>query len=217
MGAEPRAARPVHRGARAAAAGHEGHEVEVDGVWLLDADRLEAPPEDEKVAPEPSPEEVREALAQREGWLSDHDAVIRPARAEPALVVASSMERSVRPLAAEASHSGPTLLVSDGPPLPVGDALHLVMERVSLPGAEDLAAVVAAVCAEAGLPDRVNEVRTMAERCLESPTVRAAIASGAYRREVPFTTPWNGGFATGHVDLVYRDGDELVVVDTRPT
>ena len=52
--------------------------------------------------------------------------------------MASSKERDVRPLAAEASHSAAALLVSEGPPLPVGDALHLVMERVSLPGAEDL-------------------------------------------------------------------------------
>jgi len=43
--------------------------------------------------------------------------------------------------------------------------------------------------------------------------VRSALASDTYWREVPFTVPRDGGFAVGRVDLVYREGDALVVVD----
>ena len=53
----------------------------------------------------------------------------------------------------------------------------------------------------------------MAARCLSSGAVRSALDSGTYWREVPFTVTRGGGFAVGRVDLVYREGDALVVVD----
>ena len=46
--------------------------------------------------------------------------------------------------------------MSEGPPLEIGDALHLVMERVSLPDADDLEQVTAAIAAEAGLTEHVE-------------------------------------------------------------
>ena len=183
----------------------DGHEIEVDGAWLLDADQLPEPPVDERVPAPVSDEEVERALAERETWITDHKELTRAARAELPFVVASSMERARRPLAAEASHSGATLLVSEGPPLPVGDALHLVMERVTLPDAADLDDVVSAVCAEAAIPEREDEVLEMARRCLASPTVKRALESGEWWREVPFTVQADGGFAVGRVDLVFRD------------
>jgi PD-(D/E)XK nuclease superfamily len=54
----------------------------------------------------------------------------------------------------------------------------------------------------------------MARNCLASPTVQRAIASGSLHREIPFTTPMNdNGFAVGRVDLLFRQGYELVIVD----
>lgn len=191
----------------------EGHDVDVDGVRLLDATRLAEARDPERAVPAPDAGEVERALALREEWVVDQGSVVREARRELPFVVASSVERSTRPLAAEASHSAQALLVSEGPPLPVGDALHLVMERVALPDAEDLVEVVEAVCAEAGLLDRLEEVREMAERCLASPVVRRAVESGSAQREVPFTVVGEGGFATGRVDLVFGENDGLVVVD----
>ena len=85
--------------------------------------------------------------------------------------------------------------------------------RVSLPAAEDLDAVVESVCTEAGLLDRVDEVREMAVRCLASETVKRGIASGMWRREVPFTVEQDGGYATGRVDAVYEESGDLVIVD----
>jgi len=87
------------------------------------------------------------------------------------------------------------------------------MERVALPGAEDLDEVVEAVCAEAGLVDEAELVGQMARRCLDSEVFHRALASDGWHREVPFTVMRNGGYGTGRVDLVYRTGDELVVVD----
>jgi ATP-dependent exoDNAse (exonuclease V) beta subunit len=190
-----------------------GHEVEVDGAWLLDAAELQLPPHEEQTAPEPEEGAVDRALTERSTWQVDHAAALREARRELPFVVASSVERATRPLASEASSASSALLLSEGPPLPVGDALHLVMERVSLPDATDLDEVVESVCAEAGLLDRAGEVQEMAARCLSSAAVRSALDSGTYWREVPFTVTRDGGFAVGRVDLVYREGDALVVVD----
>jgi ATP-dependent exoDNAse (exonuclease V) beta subunit len=189
------------------------HEVEVDGAWLLDAAQLQLPPYEEQAAPEPGEAAVDRALEDRSTWQVDNAAALRDARRELPFIVASSVERATRPLASEASSASSALLLSEGPPLPVGDALHLVMERVSLPEATDLDEVVESVCAEAGLLDRTGEVQEMAARCLSSAAVRRALASGAYWREVPFTVIRGGGFAVGRVDLVYREGDALVVVD----
>jgi len=191
-----------------------GHEIAADGVWLLAAEELPpAPKIEEAPSGEVEPEAVSTAVDERERWINEHDELIQAARKELAITVASSVERAVRPLAAEASHSASTLLVSEGPPLPIGDALHLVMERVALPGAEDLDEVVEAVCAEAGLADEAQLVGEMARRCLDSEAMARALASDGWYREVPFTVTRNDGFGTGRVDLVYLDEDELVVVD----
>ncbi len=185
-----------------------------EGVWTIPADELPAAVsrEADVTTAEDTPD-VDRACADRTGWAEDHATLISGARRELDLVVASSVERSTRPMAAEASHSESSLIVSQGPPLPVGDALHLVMQRVSLPDAADLEAVSDSVCEEADVMDRRNEVREMARRCLESESMKRAIASGAYQREVPFTMPWNGGFATGRVDLISREGDGITVID----
>ena len=59
------------------------------------------------------------------------------------------------------------MLVTEGPPLEIGDALHLVMEQVSLPDAEDLERSADAICAEAGIPEHTDEVIELARRCLD--------------------------------------------------
>lgn len=191
-----------------------GHEVAADGAWILAADELPPAPEvEEAPSGEVEAEALTRAVDERERWIGEHDELIRAARKDLEIAVASSVERAVRPLAAEASHSASTLLVSEGPPLPIGDALHLVMERVALPGAEDLDEVAEAACAEAGLRDNAGLVGEMARRCLDSGAMARALASDGWYREVPFTVTRNGGFGTGRVDLVYREGEQLVVVD----
>ena len=120
-----------------------------------------------------------------------------------------------------------SLMSGKGPPLPVGDALHRTMELVSLPDAEDLEEVARAVCEEADVSDHLDEVLAMARNCLASEVVQRAIRSGAWWREVGFVVPEEGsrengdggsasskaGYTTGRVDLVFRDGQGVVVVD----
>jgi ATP-dependent helicase/nuclease subunit A len=191
-----------------------GHQIEAGGAWLLDADKLgtvEAVVEAESPA---DAQEIESSVESRDGWQAGNEWLIARARKELKFTVASSVERSSRPMTSEASSSSAALLLSDGPPIPIGDALHLVMERVSLPDAKNLSEVAEAVCAEGGLEEYVQEITELAQRCLVSPTVVQAIRSGAYEREVPFTVlEEDGGLVTGRADLVFRDGDEYVIAD----
>ena len=62
----------------------------------------------------------------------------------------------------------------------------------------------------------------MCRACLDSPSVNAPYELGSWWREVPFMInhardgrdpPSRAPLTNGRVDLVFRDGDELVVVD----
>ena len=61
----------------------------------------------------------------------------------------------------------------------------------------------------------------MCRACLDSPSVKRALELGSWWREVPFVVSHardgeaaeRAPLTNGRVDLVYRDGDELVVVD----
>jgi len=189
------------------------HRAEVDGVWMLEADRLEPPAAEAAQERRPGRPAVEGAREERDRWSAEREQLIKAARKGLELEVASSVKRELRPLAAEASSADATLLVSEGPPLAVGDALHKVMERITLPGADDLELWAEAVCAEFGIPGSAGDVIEMARRCLESPSVRAAIESGTCQREVPFTLASERGYTVGRVDLVARNGDGLVVID----
>jgi ATP-dependent exoDNAse (exonuclease V) beta subunit len=189
-------------------------------VELLDAADLQAP---EVEPPEAGParkKEVDAALAIRERWIDARRTLRQQAGRERDIEVASSRERATGPLAAEVSTFASALLIGDGPPIPVGDAVHMVMERLSLPGAENLEQVVEDVCLEGAITEQLDDVLAMCRACLGARSVKEALAGGEWWREVPFVlsrtndgSPFIGPLTAGRVDLVYRQGDELVVVD----
>ena len=53
----------------------------------------------------------------------------RQAGRERDIEVASSRERAQGPLAAEVATFEAALVIGQGPPIPIGDAVHMVMER----------------------------------------------------------------------------------------
>ena len=96
----------------------------------------------------------------------------------------------------------------------IGTAVHRVMELITLPTGDDLAAITAAVCAEAGIGPATAEVLELATRCLNSPSMQRALAADRYEREVPFSAVLEDGtHLAGRMDLVYVDAGELVVID----
>jgi len=176
------------------------------------------------VETEPAPvtdEDIAKGVAERESWLVEVKQLKRTAAEPRKIEIASSRERPRGPLAAEVATFDAALLIGDGPPLPIGDAVHMVMERVTLPDAQDLEQIADDVCKEGAITDDTADVVSMCRACLDSPSVKRAVELGIWWREVPFVINHAGNaeaaerapLTNGRVDLVFRDGDELVVVD----
>jgi ATP-dependent helicase/nuclease subunit A len=190
------------------------------GGWLYDLERLEAvaevPPVQTAAAADT---DVEAALERRSQWSHERERVVAEASRGVALTTASSVKVDPRPLAAQVvsvpaeGEQVTTIDVDSTPPLELGDAFHRVMERVSLPDADDLEALAQAICAEAGIPEAVPRVLAMARRCLASDEIERALATGDVHREVPFVTGDDvDGVLVGRMDLLYRDGQGGAVV-----
>ena len=180
-----------------------------------------SPPEVEAAeAVEPTETEIEAGIAERAAWIDAREQLKRRASKERDIEVASSRERAQGPLAAEVATFDAALVIGQGPPIPIGDAVHMVMERVALPDAADLEAVAEDVCLEGDIAEDLDDVIAMCRACLKAPSVQRALASGRFWREVPFVLSRDGDIdrdrgplVSGRVDMVYRDGDELVVID----
>ena len=198
----------------------------VDGSILYDHSLVADPGDDEegdeydRPAPSdaedaPSAKDLEAAEADRERWLEGRGELLRQAGKELEVLTASSVELLwQRPLTIEVNEADGTVVsAGKGPPLPVGDAVHQIMELVDLAGGESTAAIVGAVCSEYGLLDRQDEVQALVDSCLASPALARALASGQLWREVPFTIPWEEGLAVGRIDLLFVEDGEIVIVD----
>jgi len=160
-------------------------------------------------------------MSERAAWIAAGDQLKRVASAEREIETASRRERAYGPLAAEVATFAATLLVGDGPPLPVGDAVHMVMERIALPDGEDLDAIADDVCREGAITEHTADVIAMCRHCLLRPSVGRALAAQRYWREVPFVLSQardmagadRGPLVNGRVDLVYQEDGELAVID----
>jgi ATP-dependent exoDNAse (exonuclease V) beta subunit len=94
----------------------------------------------------------------------------------------------------------------------VGRAVHGVLQTVDLATGQGLDDAVAAQCQAEAVPERAPEVRRLVQDALGSAIVRAA-ADAPHWREVYACTPLGDRLLEGYVDLLYRGGDGLVVVD----
>jgi len=190
-------------------------------VTTIAADQITAPAHLSDSASPVSEDQIATAITERAEWLAGRQALKANSHHEREIEIASSRERALGPLAAEVSTFGAALLLSDAPPLPVGDAVHMVMERVTLPGATDLEAIADDVCKEGGIATQTAAVVAMCRACLQAHCVQDALAGGRWWREVPFVLNLaadtadadRAPLATGRVDLVTDDGGELVVID----
>jgi ATP-dependent helicase/nuclease subunit A len=189
-------------------------------VSVVPADDLAAPRVDTIEVARPTADEIEAGIAERAAWIEARAELKRRASRERDIEIATSRERAQGPLAAEVATFEAALVLGQGPPIPLGDAVHMVMERVELPGAADLDAVAEDVCLEGGLADDLEDVVAMCRACLKAPSVQRALACGQFWREVPFMLSRNGQvdpgrepLVSGRVDVVCRDGDGLVVID----
>lgn len=107
------------------------------------------------------------------------------------------------------------LVIGDGPPIPVGDAVQMVIERISLPVTYDLERIADAFCEEGDIAAQLDEVVAMCRACLQAYCVRRTLAGGQWWREVPSVLSRarehekadRGPLVSCRVDEVCRDGD----------
>ena len=190
-------------------------------VEIIPLDDLELHEVETEAESEVTEAEIDRAVEQRKLWITAGEALKAAGGEEREIETASSRERARGPLAAEVESFAATLLVGDGPPLPVGDAVHMVMERITLPDGEDLEKIADDVCKEGAITEQLDDVIAMCHACLKAPSVRRAIALARFWREVPFVLSRAtdagdaeaGALVNGRVDLVYEEDGELVVVD----
>jgi ATP-dependent exoDNAse (exonuclease V) beta subunit len=168
-------------------------------------------------------------------WLAEREAAVRLA-ARPGVVAATALTEDGAPEAAEPPSLFDVLDESDTtqeadpglqkrprdldlPPwlkgrygTAVGRAVHGVLQTIDLATGEGLEAAVAVQCQAEALPDRAEAVRELVLAALSSPSVVEA-ATCPHWREVFACAPVGDRLLEGYVDLLYRSGDGLVVVD----
>ncbi len=94
----------------------------------------------------------------------------------------------------------------------VGRAVHGVLQLVDLATGEGLDDAAAAQAAAEGVVERTSVIAALARSGLATESARRA-AAGEHWREVWVAAEVGGRLVEGYVDLLYRDGDGLVVVD----
>jgi ATP-dependent helicase/nuclease subunit A len=190
---------------------------DVDGVHVLDPELLPVRSDVVAVPAEvPTHEEVDAAIAGMDAWSAARRATVNAAGEGLHVITASSVRPldRVSPLAAVADAGDAAIALDLAPPVDIGTAVHRVLEHVALPPGDELEALTGAVCAEAGITPALPEVLELVRRCLVSPSVLRALAAERFEREVPFSAVLDDGVhLVGRMDLVFRDGDELVIVD----
>jgi ATP-dependent exoDNAse (exonuclease V) beta subunit len=190
--------------------------TQVDGCHVINRDALPALPDDEPpLRSDASEADVDAALAERAAWESARAATVTAARNALEVHPATSDEGDAPLPAAIVGAGDEPLIASDAvsPPRLKGEALHWALENVDLRAPNDLEQVVAAVCSVTGIAEAAEEVLEMARACLASSVVARALAADELWREVPYTCRVSDGYATGRIDLIFREGDELVVAD----
>ena len=95
----------------------------------------------------------------------------------------------------------------------LGRAVHAALQTVDLRTGQGLNEAIRAQATAEGIPERWEEVAGLVRAALDSEVVRTAVASQGYWREAPVAIPVGGGVLEGFIDLLYQDGDGLVVVD----
>ena len=95
----------------------------------------------------------------------------------------------------------------------IGRAVHAVLQLADLETGSDIAALSRTYAAVEGVPEWTDAVALSAEAARRSAAVQRALAAAQHWRELFVAAPIEGRAVEGFVDLLFREGDDLVVVD----
>jgi ATP-dependent helicase/nuclease subunit A len=147
----------------------------------------------------------------RRGWRERRDAVLRRACLPAPATSPSGLEHVDEAV----STGGAGAPAGRARALALGSAVHRIMELCDLGDESSLATVAAAVTVELERPDLTEEAADLAAACWRAAPLRAAAAAGpaAVHRELPIGALIDDVVVSGAIDLLYRDGEEWVIVD----
>ncbi len=193
----------------------------VDG----DVDEPPAPLLDDRVLEPPTPQVVAQWRTDSETWARERAQVLASG-AVGGVVSATAVARS---MAVETAASDERVEPESEPwrrgraGTSIGSAVHAVLQHVDLddPTGSDVPALTRWQAGVEGVSDSAGLVEAKVRAALASPLVRRAVASGNLRREVHVAAPVAAlvgddaaiDLFEGFVDLLFDDGDGLVVVD----
>jgi ATP-dependent helicase/nuclease subunit A len=190
--------------------------AQLDGCFVRDGAVLGELPQVEPPLRADAPvEQVDAALAERGAWVQEREAQAAVARAALEVFPATADEGD-EPPPGDVSGADDRPLIAGGPTgaaTDKGKAMHLALELLDLARPGDVEATVRAACILHGVEAAAGEVRAMVDACLASPVVARARAAEGVWNEVPYTVRVPEGYATGRIDVVFREGDNLVAVD----
>jgi ATP-dependent helicase/nuclease subunit A len=152
-------------------------------------------------------------LARREAWSQELRRLLAEAsRPGPYFSFSRLAAEDEDRLSLEGAELEPDLRLP-GAGVAFGSAFHQVMEQVDFMPTEDrLRELVSRAAEQWYIADRA-ELERLVKRTLEHPLLlRAREAEGAWR-EVPFVLNLQGKLVEGMIDLVFQEGDGLVIVD----
>jgi ATP-dependent helicase/nuclease subunit A len=95
----------------------------------------------------------------------------------------------------------------------LGTAFHRVMSQVLSADDPALAAVIESAAAGANVSGRSALLQDWVTRTLASPLLARACNATRIWREVPFCIPYQGQIREGCIDLLFAEGERLVLVD----
>ncbi len=181
--------------------------------YLEDADDLWKPvPVDVEPLPAASqgPDELalEDTAELRQHWLEERAQMLRE-RSRPSSVAATALAQIVKEDAEALEEPWRRGRAGTN----VGRAVHAVLQSVDLESGRGLEYTARAQAAAEGVPHREAEVARLARVALESESVKRAVASGRWWREVPVGASVGGTVLEGFIDLLFEEEGGLVVVD----
>ncbi len=148
----------------------------------------------------------------REGWMLERERLIEE-MGRPSFVSATSLGKQAREEEDKGEQDSPEPWRRGRAGTSVGRAVHAVLQAIDLATGEGIADRARAQAAAEGVPEREGEIAALARVAVDSKVVKRAVASGRYWREVPVAAAVGGGSLHGFIDLLFEEGEELVVVD----
>ena len=153
------------------------------------------------------------SMEARDRWLTEREAVLA-AMGRPSSASATALGRGTQKPVDEKEEQE-----SDEPwrrgrgGSQVGRAVHAVLQATDLASGDDIPDRAQAQAVAEGVPGRAADIEDLARTAVASDIVKRAVASGRFWREVPVAVPAGGGSLHGFIDLLFEEGDGLVVVD----